>query len=342
VTRTLACIAGVVVAGLLLALEARTRFDMPSDSSNASASIKAAATDDKPIGCHPTSEPATATASVEPVSVSPTTGDPPRVSDEMQLIHGGRFLMGTDDGLPVEAPVHPVLVKDFWIDAHAVTVGEFAEFVLATGYKTESERLGWSGVFDVQTGSWKKAGGADWRHPEGHASSAQPREPVTQITWNDATAYATWAHKRLPTEAEFEYAARGGLAGKKYAWGDDLTPEGKYQANWWQGHFPDRNTGADGFIGRAPVGSFPANGYGLYDITGNVWEWCADRFGEDYYRVSPAANPQGPKSGEHRVIRGGSWLCSDNYCTGYRVAARNHTAPDTGLNNLGFRCVRDR
>jgi formylglycine-generating enzyme len=341
VIRTLACIAGVVVAGLLLVLQQRTLFDMPGDSSNASASIKAAA-DDKPIGCHPTSEPVAPTASIEPVSASSTTNGRPVSSDELQLIHGGRFLMGTDDGLPVEAPVHQVFVKDFRIDRHAVTVAEFAEFVLATGYKTESEKLGWSGVFDVQAGSWKRADGADWRHPDGPASSAQAREPVTQVTWNDAMVYATWARKRLPTEAEFEYAARGGLIGKKYAWGDDLAPRGKYQANWWQGHFPDRNTGADGFIGRAPVGSFPANGYGLYDMTGNVWEWCADRFGEDYYRASPAANPRGPGSGEHRVIRGGSWLCSDNYCTGYRVAARNHTAPDTGLNNLGFRCVRDR
>ena len=341
-TRTLACIAGVVVAGVLLALEARRYFDMPGDSSNAPASIKAAATEDKPVGCHPSSEPAVATASVEAVSVSPATNGPPGISDEMKLIHAGRFLMGTDDGLPVEAPVHNVNVKDFWIDRYAVTVAEFAEFIRATLYKTEAEQLGWSGAFDVQAGSWKKIDGADWRHPEGPLSSSSPREPVTQVSWNDAIAYATWSHKRLPTEAEFEYAARGRLAGKKFAWGDQLTQNNKYAANWWQGRFPDRNLGADGFVGRAPVGSFPANGYGLYDLTGNVWEWCADWFGEDYYRVSPAANPQGPNSGEHRVIRGGSWLCSDNYCTGYRVAARNHTAPDTGLNNLGFRCVRDR
>jgi formylglycine-generating enzyme len=345
VARTFACVAGVVVAGVLLALEAREYFDMPSDSANASASVEAAASDQKPLGCHP--------ASVSPISpispigpISPISKDAPAASplipNDMQLIHGGQYLMGTDDGLPVEAPVHKVLVKDFWIDRHPVTVSEFAEFVRATGYKTESETLGWSGVFDVQAGSWKKVAGADWRHPEGPASTASPREPVTQVTWNDAIAYATWAQKRLPTEAEFEYAARGGLAGKKYAWGDELAPQGKYQANWWQGHFPDRNTGADGFIGRAPVGSFAANAYALYDMTGNVWEWCADRFGQDYYRVSPAANPRGPASGEHRVIRGGSWLCSDNYCTGYRVAARNHTAPDTGLNNLGFRCVRDK
>jgi formylglycine-generating enzyme required for sulfatase activity len=331
-----------VVIGLLLLLQARKHFDMPGDSSIASATVEATDADDKPVGCHAAAEPVSTTPSAEAITV-PSAGDPERViPGDMQLIHGGRFLMGADDGLPVEAPVHQIGVKDFWIDRYAVTVAQFEKFAGATGYKTESERLGWAGVFDVQASSWKRVAGADWRHPEGPSSSASPAEPVTQVSWNDATAYATWAKKRLPTEAEFEYAARGGLIAKKYAWGDELTPEDQYRANWWQGRFPDRNTGADGFIGRAPVGSFPPNGYGLYDMTGNVWEWCADWFGEEYYRSSPNANPQGPSSGQNRVIRGGSWLCSDNYCTGYRVAARNHTAPDTGLNNLGFRCVRDR
>jgi len=344
VLKTFACITGVVVAGVLLAFQARTHFNRP-DVSSAFASIDAASNGDKPVGCHPVVEPVAATASAEstglPATSEATAMSAPMPEGGMQLINGGRFSMGTDDGLPVEAPVHQVTVKSFWIDRHPVTVAEFAEFVSATGYKTESESLGWSGVFDVRASSWKRAHGADWRHPDGPASSASPREPVTQVSWNDATAFATWAKKRLPTEAEFEYAARGALAGKKYSWGDELTFGGKYQANWWQGRFPVNNTGADGFIGRAPVGSFPANGYGLYDMTGNVWEWCADWFGEDYYRASPKLNPRGPGSGADRVIRGGSWLCSDNYCTGYRVAARNHTAPDTGLNNLGFRCVRD-
>lgn len=354
-TRTLAFITGAAAAAAvaLLVLEAQTPFDIPGDSSAASASVNPDIKDTS-LGCHPASEP-TAESTDKPPSAEVISGQPetntatgispvaPKdIPEDMRLIRGGRFRMGTDDGLPVEAPVHKVLVKDFWIDRHAVTVKEFAEFIRNTGYKTESERMGWSGVFDVQAGKWKKVERADWRHPEGPASSASPMEPVTQVTWNDAAAYAAWARKRLPTEAEFEYAARGGLKQKKYAWGGQLTPDGRYRANCWQGVFPDRNTGGDGFIGRAPVGSFPANRYGLYDMTGNVWEWCADRFGENYYRVSPAANPQGPGSGENRVIRGGSWLCSDNYCTGYRVAARNHTAPDTGLNNLGFRCVRDR
>lgn len=336
-----AVIALIVIAGLFVALHARTYFDRVDSLSSAaaSASVETAPDDDKPIGCH-TPAPAAATAPTESATSASTATAV--IAEGMELIRAGRFLMGAADGLPVEAPVHELSVKDFLIDRHAVTVAEFGEFVRATAYTTEAEKLGWSGAFDMQAGSWKRVDGADWRHPDGPASSASSREPVTQVSWNDASAYAKWAKKRLPTEAEFEYAARGGLAGKRYSWGDELTRDGKYQANWWQGRFPDRNLGSDGFIGRAPVGSFPANGYGLYDMTGNVWEWCADWFAEDYYRVSPAADPRGPSSGGHRVIRGGSWLCSENYCTGYRVAARNHTAPDTGLNNLGFRCVKDR
>jgi formylglycine-generating enzyme required for sulfatase activity len=227
------------------------------------------------------------------------------------------------------------------MDRNEVTVSQFAAFVKGAAYKTGAEDLGWSGVFDIESAEWKKVDGADWRHPEGPSSIAPPNEPVTQVSWNDAVAYARWVHKRLPTEAEFEYAARGGLSGRKYSWGDDLTPHGRYRANCWQGLFPDRNLGEDGFIRRAPVGSFPPNGYGLYDMTGNVWEWCADWFSEGYYRESAPENPRGPLTGATRVIRGGSWLCSENYCTGYRVAARNQTAPDSGLNNLGFRCVTD-
>lgn len=343
--KTLVFIVGFVAIAVLIALFGRRQIEALGDSTGTSAPAETAIGDkpiDKPIGCHPIPEPATGTTSTDAAaSVPPGGASVKAIPDDMQLIHGGRFLMGTGDGLPVEAPIHQVLLKNFWIDRHEITVAQFEEFVRATAYRTEAERIGWSGVFDVQKSSWTKVDGADWRHPEGPSSSAAPNEPVTQVSWNDAAAYAAWAKKRLPTEAEFEYAARGGLIGKKYAWGDELAPGGRYPANWWQGRFPDRNTGADGFIGRAPVGAFPPNGYGLYDMTGNVWQWCADRFGEEYYRSSTGANPRGPASGEDRVIRGGSWLCSDNYCTGYRVAARNHTAPDTGLNNLGFRCVRD-
>ncbi|HZS08319.1 MAG TPA: formylglycine-generating enzyme family protein [Blastocatellia bacterium] len=269
----------------------------------------------------------------------------------MVLIKGGSFLMGASDEMPDEAPVHEVTVKSFWMDAREVTVAEFAKFIKATGYRTEAEKFGWSGVFAMKSknsGGWEKSDGADWQHPDGPKSKVSPNEPVTQVSWNDAAAYARWAGKRLPTEAEWEYAARGGLVGKKFVWGDELRPGGRPVANWWQGIFPnERNgfagfdTGEDGFKGRAPVGSFAPNGYGLYDMAGNVWEWCADWFDEKYYAVSPAVDPHGPVAGTERAMRGGSWLCSENYCTNYRPAARSHATPDSGLNNLGFRCVRD-
>lgn len=257
------------------------------------------------------------------------------------FIKGGTFLMGSSEGHPEEGPPHEVSVEPFWIDRDEVTVGEFDAFVRATGYKTEAERFGWSGVFNVETAEWGKVDGANWRHPEGPASNANPQEPVTQVSWNDAVEYAQWAVKRLPTEAEWEFAARGGLGRQPYAWGSELRPEGRVVANWWQGHFPTRNTVEDGFVRRAPVGTFPPNGYGLRDVAGNVWEWCADWFSEEYYANAPRRNPRGPSSGSERVMRGGSWMCSENYCSRYRVAARSHATPDTGLNNLGFRCARD-
>ena len=258
----------------------------------------------------------------------------------MVLVAGGTFRMGSEE-MPDESPSHGVAVNSFWIDRHEVTVGEFARFVEATGYRTEAEQFGWSGVFDSATGRWEKRDAASWRRPEGTGSSPQTNEPVTQVSFADASRYARWAGKRLPTEAEWEYAARGGAAGKRYAWGDELRPGGKPAANWWQGEFPGRNTGEDGFHGRAPVASFAPNGYGLHDMGGNVWEWCADWYAAGYYSASPAADPRGPNAGAERVIRGGSWMCSETYCTNYRVAARGHTAPDSGLNNLGFRCARD-
>jgi formylglycine-generating enzyme required for sulfatase activity len=232
-------------------------------------------------------------------------------------------------------------LDSFLIDSTEVTVGEFAKFVEATGYQTEAEKFGWSGVFDFEAGEWRRVDGADWRHPEGENSMAKENEPVCQISWNDAAAYAKWAGKRLPTEAEFEFAARGGLEGKKYAWGDELKPGGKILANWWQGSFPGKNTREDGFLSRAPVKSFAPNGYGLYDMTGNVWEWTADWFDENYYQTSPPKNPRGASAGTEKAIRGGSFLCAENFCSNYRVAGRSRSAPDSGLNNLGFRCAKD-
>ena len=277
-------------------------------------------------------------ASREPEAAVPAGPAP----EGMVLVRGGTFRMGDEDGhVPGESPAHDVTLKSFWMDRHEVTVEEFARFVEATNYKTDAERFGWSGVFDTETGDWARSDGADWRHPEGPASKARPLEPVTHVSWDDAAAYARWAGKRLPTEAEWEFAARGGLVGKTYSWGDELRPGGKPVANWWQGSFPEQDTGEDGFRGRAPVESFPPNGYGLYDMGGNVWEWCADWFDEGYYARSPKADPKGPEAGDERVIRGGSWMCSENFCTNYRAAARSHSPPDSGLNNLGFRCVRD-
>ncbi|MBI4468588.1 MAG: formylglycine-generating enzyme family protein [Acidobacteria bacterium] len=259
----------------------------------------------------------------------------------MVLINAGSFVMGADDNKPHEGPTHRVTLNSFWIDTHEVTVSQFAGFVKATGYRTEAEDFGWSGVFDMKSGAWRKADGADWRHPDGPASQAGTNEPVCQVSWKDAMTYSTWAGKRLPTEAEWEYAARGGLIRKTFAWGDELRPGGKPVANWWQGVFPEHDTGEDGFVGRSPIGRFPPNGYGLYDMTGNVWEWCADWYDDSYYARSPSLNPEGPAAGKERSMRGGSWMCSENFCSNYRPAGRGSATPDTGLNNLGFRCARD-
>lgn len=259
----------------------------------------------------------------------------------MVFIEGGVFLMGTEDGMPHEAPVHEVSLESFWIDEAEVSVGEFEKFVEETGYVTEAEKFGNSGVFEVSSGEWTMKPGANWRQPEGAGSKAEANEPVTQVSWNDAGAYARWAGKRLPTEAEWEYAARGGLVQKEYAWGDDLRPAGKPVANWWQGEFPSKNTLEDGFLRRAPVKSFAPNGFGLYDAAGNVWEWTADWFDPNFYRSSPKNDPKGAPLGQEKVMRGGSWMCAENFCSNYRVAGRSHTSPDTGLNNLGFRLAKN-
>ena len=254
-----------------------------------------------------------------------------------------------------EGPIRKVALDPFFIDAHPVTNEAFAEFAKATAYVTEAERFGWSFVFQGHIPAqlaearvpgaewWCKVSGADWRHPEGSDSSSRerPHHPVTHVSWNDAQRYAEWAGKRLPTEAEWEFAARGALEQKLYPWGDDLTPGGRHLCNIWQGEFPVRDTAEDGFAGVAPVDAFPPNGFGLFSITGNAWEWCADWFHPTYHVLATHLNPTGPASGSAKVIRGGSYLCHASYCNRYRVAARTANTPDSATTNIGFRCVRD-
>lgn len=281
----------------------------------------------------------------------------------MVKLDGGRFFMGAEDqeGFPQdgEGPVRAVTLTGFWIDRFPVTNAQFAEFVRSTGYVTEAERFGWSFVFQGHIPQermprlvdrrapgvswWCKVNGAQWRHPEGPDSSIDSRldYPVVHVSWNDAGEYARWAGKRLPTEAEWEYAARGGLEQKKYPWGDELTPGGVHLCNVWQGVFPDHDTGEDGWRGTCPVTAFPPNGYGLQVITGNAWEWCADWFHPTWRLHASPVNPTGPPSGEQRVMKGGSYLCHKSYCNRYRVAARTSNTPDSATTNISFRCVRD-
>lgn len=262
-----------------------------------------------------------------------------------------------DEGYPAdgERPVHQVTLPSFEMDTSPVTNAEFARFAQATGYLTESEKLGFSAVFHayVTAGAqdimgpaegthwWLGVRHANWRHPTGSGSHWQdlPTHPVVQVSWNDAVAYCQWSGRKLPTEAQWEYAARGLKPARRYPWGDELTPDSVHQCNIWQGNFPTENTLEDGYLGTSPVGSFPANPLGLLDIAGNVWEWCQDWFLPKYYRTSPELNPQGPTIGKGRVMRGGSHLCHDSYCNRYRVAARSHNTADSASSNTGFRTV---
>ncbi|MEV5776973.1 formylglycine-generating enzyme family protein [Streptomyces antimycoticus] len=279
---------------------------------------------------------------------------------DMALLPGGTFLMGTEDadGFPAdgEGPVREVTVAAFRIDVHAVTNERFARFVRETGHVTEAERFGWSYVFAgflpaaLRRGAprpegtpwWCGVEGALWRAPEGPGSEVgeRSRHPVVHVSWNDAVAYCRWAGARLPTEAEWEYAARGGLVGRRYPWGDELTPGGVHRCNIWQGRFPVKNTAEDGYRGTAPVDAFEPNGFGLYNVAGNVWEWCADWWSTDH-ADRPRADPGGPATGIAKVMRGGSYLCHQSYCNRYRVAARTSNTPDSSTGNLGFRTVRD-
>ncbi|ESP88041.1 formylglycine-generating enzyme family protein [Candidatus Halobonum tyrrellensis] len=283
-------------------------------------------------------------------------------TSRMTRVPAGTFTMGTDSdaGFPAdgEGPAHEVDLDAFHVDRHAVTNAEFYEFVDETGYTTEAEEFGWSFVFEKflpaenrryvrgsvpEASWWAGVEGANWAHPEGPGTSIRERldHPVVHVSHRDAAAYADWAGKRLPTEAEWEKAARGGVAGATYPWGDDLTPDGEWRCNIWQGSFPERNTVQDGYRGTAPVDAFRQNDYGLYNPAGNVWEWCHDRFAADWYEQTPRENPAGPAEGDERVMRGGSYLCHRSWCNRYRVAARSSNAPDSSTGNLGFRCVVD-
>ena len=285
----------------------------------------------------------------EPPSPSPTPAPTVRATPTLLkdsppgsvLIPGGRFTMGGGERIE-ENPPHLVIVPTFAIDTHEVTVERFSKFIAATGHRTEAEKWGWSGVFDIQKQDWKPVNGATWKEVGGPGTKPSAlNDPVTHVSWNDAVAFCAYEKGRLPTEAEWEYAARGGKEGEIFPWGNELRPGGKPAANWWQGVFPSRATREDGFLSRAPVGRFKPNGYGLYDMIGNVWEWNADWFDAGYYLKSPVENPKGPATGKDRVMRGGSWMCSENFCRNFRNAARSFAAPDSGLDNLGFRCAYD-
>ena len=289
----------------------------------------------------------------------PTLENQPPIG--MVLIPGGTFIMGSDDksGYPAdgEGPSRQVTLDSFLIDAYSVTNARFGDFVKDTDYITEAERYGWSFVFHsfvprivaksvtqspLGTPWWWVVHMADWRHPEGPGSNINKRKnhPVVHVSWNDAVAYSNWAGKRLPTESEWEYSARGGLIQKKYPWGDDLCVGRKHFCNIWQGDFPNHNTQQDGYVGTAPVKSFKPNQYGLYNMVGNVWEWCSDWFSSDHSTEDINENPKGPSRGTNKSMRGGSYLCHESYCNRYRVAARSSNTPDSSTGNLGFRCVK--
>ncbi len=291
---------------------------------------------------------------------------------DMVWIPGGKFRRGCAEEIDAQ-PVREIAIDGFWMDRTEVTNAQFAAFVTATGYVTVAEKapdprafpdaprellVPGSIVFSPPAGKvdfgrplswWRYQAGADWRHPEGPHSSIDGRadDPVVHVCWDDAEAYARWAGKRLPTEAEWEYAARGALDRKQFVWGDEFRPEGRWNANTWQGRFPAQNSAADGYLRTARVGSYPPNGFGLYDMAGNVWEWCADWYRPDAYASAQSRNPQGPESSfdpdepgvPKRVMRGASFMCSDDYCGRYRPGSRGKGAPDSGASHIGFRCV---
>jgi formylglycine-generating enzyme required for sulfatase activity len=321
-------------------------------------------------------QPDAASAAKTSINQAAAPGEAP---EGMVWVPGGTFWMGCDDcNMPDAEPVHLVTVDGFWMDTTPVTNAAFEKFVKATGYKTIAERkpdpkdfpgvpqeklVAGCAVFSPPPGDvslenpyawWQYVAGASWKAPEGPGSSIKGREnhPVVHIAWDDAMAYAKWAGKRLPTEAEFEFAARGGLDRKPFAWGGELKPGGKWAGNIWQGKFPTTNTNDDGYLRTSPVNAFPANGFGLYDMGGNVWQWCSDWYRPDTFQTlasrGTARNPKGPDDSfdpqepgvPKRVQKSGSFLCSDQYCSRYFVGSRGKGAVDSGSSNVGFRCVR--
>jgi formylglycine-generating enzyme required for sulfatase activity len=292
---------------------------------------------------------------------SPGASGPVEV--DLVAVSGGEFWMGAPPGDGYESdgegPVHQVELSAFSIAPTTVTNAEFAAFCDDTGHVTVAERDHWSFVFGgllpddfpptrgvAAAPWWRQVEGADWRHPAGpHTTYLDALDhPVVHVTWDDARAYCAWSGTRLPTEAEWEYAARGGLDRKRFPWGDELEPGGEHRMNVFQGEFPGLNTAADGHAGTAPVRSFPPNGFGLHEMSGNVWEWCADWFSPETYARESAegarVDPTGPSDGTHRVMRGGSYLCHDSYCNRYRVGARSANTPDSAAGNIGFRVAR--
>lgn len=296
------------------------------------------------------------------VSAGAPREDAIKTLERMVSLPGGTFLMGSDhpEAFPQdgEGPVRTVNLAPFLIDRYPVVNQLFAEFVAATGYKTEAEHFGWSFVFwnhlpsarfrelveDTVAAApwWCKVPGACWNSPEGPGSNLIGRQehPVVHVSWNDAAAFCEWSCQRLPSEAEWEHAARGGLKQKLYPWGDKLRPGGKHRCNIWQGEFPKHDTADDGYAGTSPVDAYPPNGFGLYSMTGNAWEWCADWFSEDFHKTCSHDSPVGPPQGTNRVMKGGSFLCHKSYCNRYRVAARSSNTPDSSIANIGFRCAR--
>ena len=283
----------------------------------------------------------------------------------MVLIPGGSFRYGCDrrEGHPSdgEGPSHLIAVSAFSMDRCAVTNARFRRFIAATGYVTDAERNGWSFVFagllpdDFEDTAgvagapwWRQVFGATWQHPEGAHSALEGRNghPVVHVSHNDARAFCAWAGKRLPYEAEWEKAARGGIEGARFAWGDEEIPADGPRCNVWQGRFPDRNDGVDGYYGLAPIDAYAPNGYGLHNMAGNAWEWCEDwymprRFPAGADRQTSIPMPRGPRDGELRSMRGGSYLCHPSYCWRYRNAARSASAPDSTTGHIGFRCAGD-